>query len=174
MDGWDFKSYVLGMLFYRFISENLTSYLNKEEQRTGNSSFDYTAISDQEAELGRTDTVKEKGFFILPSELFFNVRKRAKTDENLNETLSRVFKNIEHSAKGSDSEDDLKGLFDDIDVNSNKLGASVTKRNELLVKILDAVGDLKLGDFQEKSIDAFGEAYAVPYTHLTLPTKREG
>ena len=159
VDGWDFKSYVLGMLFYRFISENLTSYLNKEEQRTGNSSFDYTAISDQEAELGRTDTVKEKGFFILPSELFFNVRKRAKTDENLNETLSRVFKNIEHSAKGSVSEDDLKGLFDDIDVNSNKLGASVTKRNELLVKILDAVGDLKLGDFQENSIDAFGDAY---------------
>lgn len=159
VDGWDFKSYVLGMLFYRFISENLTSYLNKEEQRTGNSSFDYAAISDQEAELGRADTVKEKGFFILPSELFFNVRKRAKTDENLNETLSRVFKNIEHSAKGSDSEDDLKGLFDDIDVNSNKLGASVTKRNELLVKILDAVGDLKLGDFQENSIDAFGDAY---------------
>lgn len=159
VDGWDFKSYVLGMLFYRFISENLTSYLNKEEQRTGNRSFDYAAISDQEAELGRADTVKEKGFFILPSELFFNVRKRAKTDENLNETLSRVFKNIEHSAKGSDSEDDLKGLFDDIDVNSNKLGASVTKRNELLVKILDAVGDLKLGDFQENSIDAFGDAY---------------
>ncbi|MBN8677960.1 MAG: type I restriction-modification system subunit M [Chitinophagales bacterium] len=159
VDGWDFKSYVLGMLFYRFVSENLTSYLNKEEQRTGNKHFDYTAISDQDAELGRADTVKEKGFFILPSELFVNVRKKAKTDENLNETLSRVFKNIEHSAKGTDSEDDLKGLFDDIDVNSNKLGATVTKRNELLVKILDAVGDLKLGDFQENSIDAFGDAY---------------
>lgn len=159
VDGWDFKSYVLGMLFYRFISENLTAYLNKEEQRTGNKHFDYTAISDKDAELGRADTVKEKGFFILPSELFVNVRKRAKTDENLNETLSRVFKNIENSAKGSDSEDDLKGLFDDIDVNSNKLGASVIKRNELLVKILDAIGDLKLGDFQENSIDTFGDAY---------------
>lgn len=159
VDGWDFKSYVLGMLFYRFISENLTAYLNKEEQRTGNKRFDYTAISDQDAELGRADTVKEKGFFILPSELFVNVRKRAKTDENLNETLSRVFKNIEHSAKGTDSEDDLKGLFDDIDVNSNKLGATVTKRNEVLVKILDAIGDLKLGDFQENTIDAFGDAY---------------
>ena len=159
VDGWDFKSYVLGMLFYRFISENLAAYINREERRTGHSQFDYAAISDEDAELGRADTVKEKGFFILPSELFVNVRRRAKMDENLNETLSRVFKNIENSAKGADSEDDLKGLFDDIDVNSNKLGASVTRRNELLVKILDAIGDLKLGDFQENSIDAFGDAY---------------
>ncbi len=159
VDGWDFKSYVLGMLFYRFVSENLTAYINREERRTGNSRFDYAAIADAEAELGRADTVKEKGFFILPSELFVNVRKRAKTDANLNETLSRVFKNIENSAKGADSEGDLKGLFDDIDVNSNKLGASVIRRNELLVKILDAVGDLRLGDFQENSIDAFGDAY---------------
>jgi type I restriction enzyme M protein len=129
VDGWDFKTYVLGMLFYRFISENLSSYINKEEQRTGNTNFNYAEIADKDAELGRVDTVKEKGFYILPSELFVNVRKKAKTDQNLNETLSRVFKNIEHSAKGTDSEDDLKGLFDDLDVNSNKLGATVTKRN---------------------------------------------
>lgn len=159
VDGWDFKTYVLGMLFYRFISENLTTYINKEEQRTGHKNFNYADISDKDAELGRNDTVKEKGFYILPSELFFNVRKKAKTDENLNETLSRVFKNIEHSAKGTDSEDDLKGLFDDLDVNSNKLGATVTKRNETLVKILDAIGELKLGEFQENTIDAFGDAY---------------
>ncbi len=159
VDGWDFKSYVLGMLFYRFISENLTSYINKEEQRTGNKNFNYADISDKDAELGRTDTVKEKGFYILPSELFVNVRKKAKTDENLNETLSCVFKNIENSAKGTDSEDDLKGLFDDLDVNSNKLGGSVQRRNEQLRKILDAIGDLKLGDFQENTIDAFGDAY---------------
>lgn len=159
VDGWDFKTYVLGMLFYRFISENLTSYINKEEQRTGHLNFNYADISDKDAELGRVDTVKEKGFYILPSELFVNVRKRAKSDENLNETLSRVFKNIEHSAKGTDSEDDLKGLFDDLDVNSNKLGATVTKRNEALVKILDSIGDLKLGDYQDNSIDAFGDAY---------------
>src|SRR4029077_3473365 len=81
VDGWDFKSYVLGMLFYRFISENLTSYINKEEQRTANANFDYAAISDKDAEFGRADTVKEKGFYILPSELFVNVRKKAKTDE---------------------------------------------------------------------------------------------
>lgn len=159
VDGWDFKTYVLGMLFYRFISENLTSYINKEEQRTGHKNFNYADITDRDAELGRVDTVKEKGFYILPSELFVNVRKKAKTDENLNETLSRVFKNIEHSAKGTESEDDLKGLFDDLDVNSNKLGATVTKRNEVLVKILDSIGDLKLGDYQDNSIDAFGDAY---------------
>ncbi len=159
VDGWDFKSYVLGMLFYRFISENLTSYINKEEQRTGNAGFDYAKISDKDAEFGRVDTVKEKGFFILPSELFVNVQKNAKTDENLNETLSRVFKNIENSAKGTDSEDDLKGLFDDIDVNSNKLGGTVQKRNELLVKIINSIGGLNLGDYQDNSIDTFGDAY---------------
>ena len=159
VDGWDFKSYVLGMLFYRFISENLTSYINKEEKRTGNKSFDYASLSDKDAEFGRADTVKEKGFYILPSGLFVNVRKRAKTDENLNETLSHIFKNIENSAKGADSEDDLKGLFDDIDVNSNKLGASVTKRNEVLVKILNSIGDLKLGDYQDNTNDTFGDAY---------------
>lgn len=159
VDGWDFKSYVLGMLFYRFISENLTAYLNKEEQRSGDSSFDYTKISDTDAEFGRADTVKEKGFYILPSELFVNVRKKAKNDANLNETLSTVFKHIENSAKGTDSESDLKGLFDDIDVNSNKLGGTVTRRNELLVKIMDSIGDLKLGDYPNNTNDTFGDAY---------------
>ncbi len=159
VDGWDFKSYVLGMLFYRFISENLTSFINKEERRTGNANFDYSKISDKDAEFGRADTVKEKGFFILPSELFVNVCKNAKNDEDLNETLSRVFKNIENSAKGTDSEDDLKGLFDDIDVNSNKLGGTVQKRNEKLQKILDAIGGLGLGDYQDNTNDMFGDAY---------------
>jgi type I restriction enzyme M protein len=159
VDGWDFKSYVLGMLFYRFISENLTSYINKEEQRTGNKNFDYTKISDKDAEFGRADTVKEKGFYILPSELFVNVWNKAKNDANLNETLSNVFKNIENSAKGTDSEDDLRGLFDDIDVNSNKLGATVQKRNETLVKIIDSIGGLELGDYQDNTNDLFGDAY---------------
>lgn len=159
VDGWDFKSYVLGMLFYRFISENLTSYINKEEQRTGNANFDYTKISDKDAEFGRADTVKEKGFYILPSELFVNVWYKAKNDANLNETLSNVFKNIENSAKGTDSEDDLRGLFDDIDVNSNKLGATVQKRNETLVKIIDSIGGLQLGDYRDNTNDLFGDAY---------------
>lgn len=159
VDGWDFKSYVLGMLFYRFISENLTSYINKGERQAGNPNFDYASISDEKAEFGRSDTVKEKGFYILPSELFENVRRNAKNDPNLNETLSRVFKNIEDSAKGMPSEKNFKGLFDDIDVNSNKLGPTVVKRNEKLVKILDAIGDLKLGDYQDNTIDTFGDAY---------------
>ena len=159
VDGWDFKSYVLGMLFYRFISENLSSYINGGEQGAGNSSFDYSKISDADAEFGRADTVKEKGFYILPSELFVNVQQKARNDANLNETLSRVFKNIENSAKGTESEDDLKGLFDDIDVNSNKLGGTVQKRNEKLVKILEAIGGLKLGDYQDNTIDTFGDAY---------------
>ena len=136
VDGWDFKQYVLGILFYRFISENLTSYINEDERRSGKKDFDYARLTDKKAEFGRADTVKEKGFYILPSELFSNVRSKARNDANLNETLTKVFRNIEKSAKGSDSENDLKGLFDDLDVNSNKLGATVEKRNQKLAKLL--------------------------------------
>ena len=159
VDGWDFKSYVLGMLFYRFISENLAAYINAGERAAGDPSFDYALLPDAQAERGRKTTVDEKGFYILPSELFRNVRTHAAADANLNETLSRVFKNIEGSARGTESEDDLKGLFDDLDVNSSKLGATVAKRNEKLVKLLDAIGDLPLGNFEDNSIDLFGDAY---------------
>lgn len=159
VDGWDFKSYVLGMLFYRFISENLTVYLNGLERAAGDADFDYAKLADSDAEFGRKDTVAEKGFFILPSELFENVRKRAASDPNLNETLQDIFKDIEGSAVGFDSEDDLKGLFDDLDVNSSKLGSTVPKRNVKLVKLLDAIGDLPLGNFEDNSIDLFGDAY---------------
>lgn len=159
VDGWDFKSFVLGMLFYRFISENLTAYIDKGEHDAGNKDFRYVDLKDKEAEFGRAATIKEKGFYILPSELFINVRRGAPQDENLNETLQRVFRNIEGSAKGADSEDDLKGLFDDLDVNSQKLGSTVAKRNEKLVKLLDAVGDLPLGRYEDNSIDLFGDAY---------------
>jgi type I restriction enzyme M protein len=159
VDGWDFKSYVLGMLFYRFISENLAAYLNDEAHRAGEKDFEYAALSDADAEQGRVETVKEKGFYILPSHLFSNVRHRARNDANLNETLSRVFKDIEGSAIGADSEDDIKGLFDDLDVNSSKLGGTVARRNEKLVKLLDAIGDLPLGSFADNTIDLFGDAY---------------
>jgi type I restriction enzyme M protein len=159
VDGWDFKSYVLGMLFYRFISENLTAYLNTQERKAGDTNFDYAALSDADAEQGRAETVREKGFYILPSHLFFNVRKWARHDVNLNETLSHVFRQIEGSAIGADSEDDFKGLFDDLDVNSSKLGPTVAKRNEKLVKLLDAIGDLPLGSFSNNTIDLFGDAY---------------
>ena len=144
VDGWDFKQYVLGMLFYRFISENITNYINNLQRAAGYDGFDYSSFPDEEAESAREQMVVEKGFFILPSELFCNVRKNAKNDANLNETLQQVFTNIESSAKGTESEDDLKGLFDDIDVNSNKLGATVVKRNETLCKILDKIGSLDL------------------------------
>ncbi|WP_282005515.1 type I restriction-modification system subunit M [Propioniciclava sinopodophylli] len=159
VDGWDFKAYVLGMLFYRFISENLTAYLNEQERRAGNPGFDYALLSAEEAGYGMAETVNEKGFFIFPADLFANVRARARHDANLNETLSRVFTNIEASAKGAASEDDFKGLFDDLDVNSNKLGPTVARRNERLVKLLDAVGDLNLGTYTDHTIDAFGDAY---------------
>jgi len=159
VDGWDFKSYVLGMLFYRFISENLNAYLNKEALDAGEPDFDYAALGDADAQQGKAETIVEKGFYILPSHLFANVRKRARQDENLNETLSRVFKDIEGSAVGADSEDEIKGLFDDLDVNSSKLGPTVAKRNEKLVKLLDAIGDLPLGSFADNTIDLFGDAY---------------
>jgi type I restriction enzyme M protein len=159
VDGWDFKSYVLGILFYRFISENLSNYINAEERRTGATDFNYASLSDDAAEFGRADTVHEKGFYILPSELFENVRKRAKEDDNLNEVLSGIFRNIENSAKGTESEDDIKGLFDDLDVNSSKLGQTVAKRNERLVKLLDAIGSLEVGRYEDNTIDAFGDTY---------------
>lgn len=165
VDGWDFKQYVLGTLFYRFISENLCIYLADQE---GDPSFDYASMPDEQAEWGRQETVKEKGFFILPSELFCNILKRVDKDgmrlaedgQDLNELLSQVFKNIEGSAVGAESEGDLKGLFDDMDVNSAKLGNSVIERNKKLVKLISKIGSLDFGGaFQDNSIDAFGDAY---------------
>jgi len=159
VDGWDFKSYVLGTMFYRYISENLAGYINQGEWDAGNTGFAYEKMSDVEAEEAREGLIQEKGFFILPSELFCNVRKKAPQDENLNMTLETVFNHIEDSAKGSVSENSFAGLFDDFDVNSNKLGATVAKRNEKLVKLLNGVGDMNLGDVKGHDIDAFGDAY---------------
>ena len=162
VDGWDFKNYVLGFLFYRFISEDLTAHLNREEAEAGNSDFDYASdVADDDIDDDiRRQTIDEKGFFIYPSELFKNVVARAEEDDNLNETLSHIFKNIEGSAIGTDSESDMKGLFSDIDVNSPKLGATVSKRNELLTKIMQKIGAMNLGgDLQDAKIDAFGDAY---------------
>ena len=177
VDGWDFKQYVLGILFYRFISENLTNYINDNERRAGHPGFDYTQLADEQAELGRAETVREKGFYILPSELFVNVLEKAQVATNsspepslldseslserfeLNVELARIFRNIEASATGTESEDDLKGLFDDLDVNSNKLGPTVAKRNARLTKLLTAISQLKLGNYADNTIDAFGDAY---------------
>jgi type I restriction enzyme M protein len=160
VDGWDFKQYVLGMLFYRYISENLSSYLNANEHAAGNPSFDYAKLSDAEAESAREDMVTTKGFFILPSELFENVRARADKDENLNVTLDTIFKNIEASAVG-ESEASFRGLFADMDVNSPKLGNTVARRNERLVKLMNGIASMKLSEngYQDNTIDAFGDAY---------------
>lgn len=169
VDGWDFKNYVLGTMFYRYISENLTAYINSGEEAAGNKGFDYAAIADKEAEEAREGLVEEKGFFILPSELFCNVRAKADRGETwvdakgaevlLNEKLEEVFRHIEDSAKGSISEGSFAGLFDDFDVNSNKLGSTVAKRNERLVKLLDGIASMNLGSVKDHEIDAFGDAY---------------
>lgn len=172
VDGWDFKSYVLGLLFYRFISENLTKHLNDERNEGAN--FDYAKLEDKTAELGRKEVVIEKGFYILPSELFENVRAQARNDANLNETITAVFRNIENSAKGASSEDDLEGLFDDLDVNSNKLGGTVEKRNQKLVKLMDAIGDLRLGNYSDNTIDAFGDAYEFLMTMYAANAGKSG
>lgn len=161
VDGWDFKQYVLGMLFYRFISENITTYINEKQREAGEKKFDYLNLKDNTAKQAKKEIVEEKGFFILPSELFENVRKKASEDSNLNETLEKVFHNIEASAKGSESEEDLKGLFDDLDLNSNKLGSTVKKRNELLTKLMNSIGELNLNQdkYDDNATDIFGDAY---------------
>ena len=174
VDGWDFKNYVLGTMFYRYISENLANYINAGELAAGNAGFDYAACSDEEAEEAREGLVEEKGFFILPSELFCNVNRRADGDENLNETLERVFNHIEASARGTSSERSFAGLFDDFDVNSNKLGATVSKRNERLAKLLHGVAAMALGDVKEHQIDAFGDAYEYLMTMYASSAGKSG
>ncbi|GAB7140397.1 type I restriction-modification system subunit M [Deferribacterales bacterium RsTz2092] len=174
VDGWDFKQYVLGMLFYRFISENLSQYINGVQFEAGEKDFDYAGLSDAAAKNGREDILTTKGFFIYPSELFANVRRNASNDANLNETLERVFTNIENSAAGTDSESDMKDLFDDIDVNSNKLGATVAKRNELLAKLMNAIGDLELGNYGDNTIDVFGDAYEYLMTMYAANAGKSG
>ncbi|MBQ9058589.1 MAG: type I restriction-modification system subunit M [Atopobiaceae bacterium] len=165
VDGWDFKQYILGTLFYRFISENLCGYLAEQED---DPSFDYATLTDEQAEYGREETVKEKGFFILPSELFSRVLETVDKDgmalheggQDLNEHLTHIFANIEGSAIGTESEDDLTGLFADFDPNNAKLGNTVIERNKKLVTLITKIGDLDFGgSFQDNSIDAFGDAY---------------
>ncbi len=159
VDGWDFKQYVLGMMFYRYVSENLANYINKVQHESGDKAFDYSKLSDDEAVSAKDYLISTKGFFIKPSELFCNILKNADKDDNLNVTLDTIFNNIENSAVGTASEPDFKGLFDDIDVNSNKLGGTVAERNKRLVKLLTGIAGMKLGNYQDNTIDAFGDAY---------------
>ena len=173
VDGWDFKQYVLGLLFYRFISENIENYVNENQRKAGITEFQYRNISDEEALLGKTQILEEKGFFILPSELFCNIRKGADKNENLNVVISNVFNNIEASARGTASENDVKGLFDDFTID-NKLGNTVDERNEKLVKLLNAIGDLNFGDYNEGTIDLFGDAYEFLMTMYASSAGKSG
>lgn len=156
---WDFKSYVFVTMFYRYISENLTAYINAGERAAGDADFDYAVMSDADAEGAREGLIQEKGFFILPSELFCNVLKNARHNENLNETIESVFRHIEESSKGSDSESSFTGLFDDFDVNSKSIGETVAKRNEVLVDLLEGVNRMPLYSSEGLNADLFGDAY---------------
>ena len=177
VDGWDFKQYVLGILFYRFISENMCEYFNKAEREFYEEElkeakekgteddiepfdFDYASLSDEEARKDfMAGTVEDKGFFILPSQLFANVVQNADQNENLNTDLANIFKSIEGSAVGYQSEEDIKGLFEDLDTTSTRLGSTVKEKNERLTKILKGIAEINFADFKNNDIDAFGDAY---------------
>lgn len=160
VDGWDFKQYILGILFYRFISENMTAFFNQAEHEAGDLEFDYAKLSDAEAEKDfRPNTVEDKGFFILPSQLFENVVKTSRTNEDLNTDLANIFRAIEASAVGFASESDIKGLFEDLDTTSNRLGGTVAEKNKRLADILCGIAEIDFGHFEDNDIDAFGDAY---------------
>lgn len=161
VSGWEFKAYVLGALFYRFISEKLESSMNDWEQKaTHNPNFSYGDLSDAQAAPAKASVVDSLGFFISPSHLFRNVQKNAAKDENLNKTLTDVFEEIEGSSAGTPTEDDFKGLFTGMNFNSaQNLGTTLKERNAKLVELLDGVAKMKLGDFKSNTIDAFGDAY---------------
>ena len=160
VDGWEFKAYVLGSIFYRFISENICDYFNQRMHDLGYSDFNYADMPDEQAQGGKNDAVQTKGFFMLPSQLFQNVVKTADKDENLNEKLTSIFRAIEASAQGTESEDDLRGLFSDFTVDSASLGSTVIKRNQLLAKVLRTVADMELGSkYNDTDNDTFGDTY---------------
>ena len=155
VDGWDFKQFVLGTLFYRFISENFTDYIEG-----GDDSIDYASLSDSiiTPEI-KEDAVKTKGYFIYPSQLFVNVVKTANTNPNLNTDLKAIFDSIENSANGYASEKNIKGLFADFDTTSTRLGNTVENKNSRLAAVLKGVAGLNFGSFAEHEIDLFGDAY---------------
>lgn len=155
VDGWDFKQFVLGTLFYRFISENFAKYMEG-----GDDSVNYTRFPDHKItpEI-KEDAVKTKGYFIYPSELFANVVKKAGTNKDLNTDLKRIFDAIENSANGFPSEQDIKGLFADFDTTSTRLGNTVAEKNKRLKAVLDGVAELNFGNFEDNEIDLFGDAY---------------
>lgn len=160
VDGWDFKAYVLGTIFYRYISENLASYINKMQEEAGIEEFDYAQFDDESAMEAKDQMVMEKGFFILPSQLFCNVAAKADSDVNLNETLAKTFRAIEASAVGTDAEYKLRGLFSDFIVDNSKLGITVADRNKVFAAVISKVKGMKLSqNLQDNGIDTFGDTY---------------
>ncbi len=155
VDGWDFKQYVLGALFYRFISEHFSSYIEADDESINYAALDDNVISPEI----KDDAVKTKGYFIYPSQLFENIVKSANTNESLNTDLANIFGEIEASANGYPSEDDIKGLFADFDTTSNRLGSSVKDKNIRLAAVLKGVAELQFGKFDNNQIDLFGDAY---------------
>ena len=174
VDGWDFKTYVLGMLFYRFISENLTAYLNDHERKSGSPDFDYATLADEAAEFGRRRQWQRRVSTSSPASCSSTCAAEPRTTRTSTRPSHGCSRTFEGSAVGDDGDDDLKGLFDDLDVNSSKLGPTVAKRNEKLVKLLDAVGDLALGDFADNTIDAFGDAYEYLMTMYASSAGKSG
>lgn len=153
VDGWDFKVYVLIPIFYRYLSENLVNYI-KEEWNTS-----YEELDDETALKAKKEIISRKGYFILPSQLFNNVLKTADKNENLNVDIINIFNSIQASSIGTASEDNFKGLFDDFNINGGKLGKTVIEQNRKLVNILNAVGSMQLGEYENTKIDTFGDAY---------------
>lgn len=155
VDGWDFKQYVLGALFYRFISENFANYIQGDDD-----SIKYAELPDSviTPEI-KDDAIKTKGYFIYPNDLFINIAKGANTNERLNTDLADIFSAIEASASGYPSENDIKGLFADFDTTSNRLGNTVKDKNTRLAAVLKGVAGLDFGDFEGSHIDLFGDAY---------------
>lgn len=154
-----FMDYTLGALFYRFISENITDYCNHLMTEAGVPNADYLHMSDDMAENARNQIVKAKGFFIKPSQLFKNVADGAKSNDELNTTLANNFKDIEESAVGTASEDDVRGLFKNFNTNDTGLGTTVEERNELLTTLLESVRDLPFTKYMESGLDVFGICY---------------
>lgn len=155
VDGWDFKQFVLGTLFYRFISENFTKHMEGGEE-----SIHYATFADDKiTPETKHDAIKSKGYFIYPSQLFQNVAKNANNNPNLNTDLANIFAAIENSANGYDSEHDIKGLFADFDTTSNRLGNTVEDKNKRLASVIKGVESLDFGNFEDNEIDLFGDAY---------------
>jgi len=174
VDGWDFKQYVFAFLFYRFLSENLADYINEIEQ-ADDPHFDYAQASDEECEEFREEIIHEKGYFLLPSELFCNVAAQAEQDAELNVHISKIFENITTGAKGTAAEENIKGLFDSANLTSNNLAPTVRERQEKLVKILRAIRDLPFtGSHSEREIDLFGDAYEFLMTMYAASAGKSG